>query len=187
LLPNWAFLQFCDIANLAKISQKLEKLVQPFYTLKMIISQVRNIRSPVSVHLAKSARLHLNPKIKAAILLGRANPSNMSSLSLAAHSKNSQIAGSLDNFVRHWCLSSLKSFVALHKSWFGWWSAILITISNYSRFVFASKRWKLFNFIKKSSIANFDIHYSFIPTLLLDFFFTWLISMLSIYNQFVLQ
>jgi hypothetical protein len=40
----------------------------------MIIGQVRNIRSPVSVHLAKSARLHPNPKLKAAILLGRANP-----------------------------------------------------------------------------------------------------------------
>jgi hypothetical protein len=78
------FFNFVIFANLAKI----RKTSPTFYTLKMIISQVMNIRSPVSVHLAKSARLH-------------PNPTNMSYLSLAAHRKNSQIAGSLGNFVQH--------------------------------------------------------------------------------------
>ncbi len=55
------------ILQIWPIFPKIRKTSPTLYTLKMIISQLRNIRSPVSVHLAKSARLHPNPKIKAAI------------------------------------------------------------------------------------------------------------------------
>ncbi len=108
------FLQFCDICKFGQNFPKIRKTSQTFYTLKIIISQVRNIRSPVSVHLAKSARLlHPNPKIKAAIFywVGPTLLIWVPCLWLPIV-RTHKFAGSLDNFVQHWCLSSLKSFLA---------------------------------------------------------------------------